>query len=182
MIVLKRQSATSAATAVTKSGDIAEARPPEISKHGTTESELAEFADEVRPPGNATHRATPEAELAESSADTSGGAGPSGSREHVTTVATATADPKSVDEARPPGFVTHCAVSESESEVDSLDEESSDGAAVLLRTAMLVPDTRAVWDSISQMKDSDEKDALRQKLCGFLQRRLAAAQASVADG
>ena len=33
---------------------------------------------------------------------------------------------KSVDEARPPGFVMHCAMSESESEVDSSGEDSSD--------------------------------------------------------
>ena len=72
----------------------------------------------------------------------------------------------------------HCAMSESESEVESSGEDSSVDDAVLLRTAMLVPDTRAMCCSISQMKGSDEKEALRKQLCGFL----AAVQASAADG
>ena len=38
---------------------------------------------------------------------------------------------------------------------------------------MLMPETRAVWDSISTLGDSDEKDALRKQLCGFVLQRLA---------
>ena len=68
----------------------------------------------------------------------------------------------------------HCATSESESEVDSSDEESSDQAEVYLRTVLLMPETRAVWDSISQMKESSEKDALRKQLRAVFQGRLPA--------
>ena len=53
--------------------------------------------------------------------------------------------------------------------------------AAVLSTVLLVPETRAVWDSISTMTDSDEKDALRKQLCDFVQLRLAIVQASAAD-
>ena len=33
----------------------------------------------------------------------------------------------------------------------------------------LMPDTRATWESISQLSDSAEKDALMKQLCGFIQ-------------
>ena len=41
-----------------------------------------------------------------------------------------------------------------------------------------MPDTWAMWESISQLSDSDEKDALRKQQCGLLQHRLVLAQAS----
>ena len=37
---------------------------------------------------------------------------------------------------------------------------------------LLMPDTRAMWESISQLSDSAEKDALIKQLCGFIQRQL----------
>ena len=46
----------------------------------------------------------------------------------------------------------------------------------LLRMVLLMPDTRAMWESISQLSDSAEKDALIKQLCGFIQRRPALAQ------
>ena len=46
----------------------------------------------------------------------------------------------------------------------------------LLRMVLLMPDTRAMWESISQLSDSGEKDALIKQLCGFIQRRLVLAQ------
>ena len=46
---------------------------------------------------------------------------------------------------------------------------------------LLMPDTRAMWESISQLSDSAEKDALIKQLCGFIQRRLALAQEYVAQ-
>ena len=51
--------------------------------------------------------------------------------------------------------------------------------AVVLSIIMLMPETRALWDGISAMRDSDEKDALRS---GFAQQRLAMVHASTADG
>ena len=47
--------------------------------------------------------------------------------------------------------------------------------------AMLMPDTRATWESISQLSDSAEKDALMKQLCGFIQHRLVLAQESAAQ-
>ena len=79
--------------------------------------------------------------------------------EHMARPAPQSHQTKSVDEARPPGFVIHCATSESESEVESSGEKFFGEAEVHLRTALLMSDTRAVWDSISQMKDLAEKDA-----------------------
>ena len=51
----------------------------------------------------------------------------------------------------------------------------------LLRTAMLNPDTRALWENISQLPESDVKDEVRQQLCGFIQHRLVLAQTAAAQ-
>ena len=54
--------------------------------------------------------------------------------------------------------------------------------AAVLSIIMLMPETRALWDSISAMRDSGEKDPLQKQHCGFAQKRLAMVQASAADG
>ena len=46
---------------------------------------------------------------------------------------------------------------------------------------MLNPDTRALWENISQLVESDVKDELRQQLCGFIQHRLVLAQTAAAQ-
>ena len=45
----------------------------------------------------------------------------------------------------------------------------------LFRMAMLMPGTEATWESISQLSDSAEKDALMKQLCGCIQHRLVLA-------
>ena len=47
--------------------------------------------------------------------------------------------------------------------------------------AMLMPDTRATWESISRLSDSAEMDALIKQLYGLLQHRLVLAQESAAQ-
>ena len=69
----------------------------------------------------------------------------------------------------------------------SIEEALSDGPLPssaeeqVLRTAMLNPDTRALWENISQLPESDVKDELRQQLCGFIQHRLVLAQTAAAQ-
>ena len=46
----------------------------------------------------------------------------------------------------------------------------------LLRMVLLMPDTRAMRESISQLSVSAEREALIKQLCGFIQRRLELAQ------
>ena len=69
----------------------------------------------------------------------------------------------------------------------SIEEALSDGPQPssaeeqLLRTTMLNRDTRALWENISQLPESDVKDELRQQLCGFIQHRLVLEQTAAAQ-
>ena len=100
--------------------------------HGTAsaaDTAVAKPAGEARPPviAESCACATRKSELAVSSFEESGGAGPSGSRAHGTTSAEVTAVVKSAGEAWPPGFAKYSATSDSESNIaESSDEESSD--------------------------------------------------------
>ena len=82
-------------------------------------------AGESRRPENTQHGATTESEVAVSPHE----AGPSRSGANGTTNAEVTAVVKTVGEARPPGFETYSATSDSDSDLaESPDEESSDEA------------------------------------------------------